>query len=238
VADESLDVQIEVLLEVDYSDVRDPDNLARTYRKRSFQELTEHMIAIGLRATLETSSLLTGQRYINLDFYPETQIRLTGLDPRYPELPTHATALERVGEDLQQLVARMEDVPLEEAVHELALMLRNLNALLTRPGFEELPRDLAQAARDASRMANTLTEEISGSGEDLETLAESLRETSARMDRVLGQIEIAAGQSAPLGRDVARTLEELADAARAVRILAEYLELHPEAMLTGKESKP
>jgi len=237
VANESLDVRVEVLLEVDYSSVRDPDNLAKHYASRSFQELTDHLISVGLRATLETASLLTGQRYINLDFYPGTEVNLTGLDPRYPELPTHRTSLERVGEDLQELVTQMRGVPVDTVVQELSALLHTMNALLSRPSVQTLPDDLAEAAREAGQAAGSLNRELSGAGQGIQDLSRSVQETASRMDRLLAQLEVTAGQGAPLGEEVGRTLEELQASARAIRILAEYLELHPEALLTGKEAK-
>ncbi len=41
-------------------------------------------------------------------------------------------------------------------------------------------------------------------------------------------------ERSPLRLDVSDTLNEIADAARAVRILAEYLEQNPDALLRGK----
>ena len=41
-------------------------------------------------------------------------------------------------------------------------------------------------------------------------------------------------QNANVGYDLTRTLAQLDAAARSVRSLAEYLELHPEAVLKGK----
>jgi paraquat-inducible protein B len=37
-----------------------------------------------------------------------------------------------------------------------------------------------------------------------------------------------------LAADLANTLQEVSRAARAVRVLADYLERHPEALLRGK----
>ena len=38
----------------------------------------------------------------------------------------------------------------------------------------------------------------------------------------------------PLGRQLLNTLSELSSAARSIRIMADYLEQHPEALLKGK----
>jgi len=238
VADESLDVKIEVLIEVDYSDVRDPDNLAERFAQGPFAELNDHMIKVGVRATLETQSLLTGQRYINLDFYPGTEVKLTGLDPRYPEIPTHRTPLEQVGQDLQELVTQLRGVPLETVVQELSALLHTANEYLSRPVFQSLPGDISAAARQTGEAATRLSEDLSGTGQGFEEMARSFKETAENMDRVLAQLEDTAAHSGPLQDDVSRTLQELQSAARAIRVLAEYLEIHPEAFLSGKGSRP
>ena len=38
----------------------------------------------------------------------------------------------------------------------------------------------------------------------------------------------------PLNREAARALEELAGAARSMRILMDYIERHPDALIYGK----
>ncbi len=37
-----------------------------------------------------------------------------------------------------------------------------------------------------------------------------------------------------MGREILKALEELSAAARSIRIMAEYLERHPEALIKGK----
>jgi paraquat-inducible protein B len=54
------------------------------------------------------------------------------------------------------------------------------------------------------------------------------------MRSTLGSYERLASQNANVGYDLTKTLGELDGAARAVRSLADYLELHPEAVLKGR----
>jgi paraquat-inducible protein B len=42
------------------------------------------------------------------------------------------------------------------------------------------------------------------------------------------------GQDSPLQHEMRQAIKELGDAARAVRILTDYLERHPEALIYGK----
>ena len=58
--------------------------------------------------------------------------------------------------------------------------------------------------------------------------------TFAEAEAALATMRDAVSERSELRYNAERTLEELAAAARSVRLLAEYLELHPEALLAGK----
>ena len=53
------------------------------------------------------------------------------------------------------------------------------------------------------------------------------RATLASLDRLLKP-------NSPLQTDASRAFQELAAAARSLRIMADYLERHPEALIRGK----
>jgi paraquat-inducible protein B len=55
-----------------------------------------------------------------------------------------------------------------------------------------------------------------------------VRKSAAAVDELINQ-------DSPLMNNLVRTLDELAAAARSIRIMAEYLERHPEALLRGKQ---
>ena len=60
------------------------------------------------------------------------------------------------------------------------------------------------------------------------------------INKSLQQIEELAGNinKGPINTQVLRTLEELEATARSLRIMAEYLERHPEALIKGKQGTP
>ena len=46
------------------------------------------------------------------------------------------------------------------------------------------------------------------------------------------------GSNTAQGTDLPRMMQELTDAARSVRALADYLDRHPEALIRGKKKEP
>jgi paraquat-inducible protein B len=76
------------------------------------KQYIQALINSGLRAQLQMQSLVTGQLMINIDFYPDTPVRLVGtrkihLARDVMELPTIETPMQKIGncQKLQQLPA-------------------------------------------------------------------------------------------------------------------------------------
>ena len=79
----------------------------------------------------------------------------------------------------------------------------------------------------------------------LQGIGDDLRKTIGELDRTLvsarGTIDKTGdlvGPNSPLGAELEGTLQELSRAARALRVLADYLERHPEALIRGKTGEP
>jgi paraquat-inducible protein B len=67
------------------------------------------------------------------------------------------------------------------------------------------------------------------------TTLEELQAPIATADAVLKSTDAALlGKDAPLQQDLRNTLQEVTKAARALRILMDYLEQHPDSLLRGK----
>jgi paraquat-inducible protein B len=78
-------------------------------------------------------------------------------------------------------------------------------------------------------------------GEDLRKAIVELDQTlvSARRalddaDKLVGNADKLIAPNSVLGEQLGTTLEEVNRAARALRVLADYLERHPEALIRGK----
>ena len=171
---------------------------------------------------------------------------------RLLQSPDLGKALESVGPlvaDAQTLLKR-----LDREVGPLITSLKGTSDT-ARASLVDLTQQLDRVAADASRMMTSLTEtsdtargtvkDLSGDLQkmlaQLAVLAAKLQEVS---DTLRGALETAhttlrdadgalTGDS-PLGYKLQQALKELAAAAQSLRALTEYLERHPESVLTGK----
>ena len=226
-----------------------------SYDPRYLQTLIDK----GLRAQLQLQSFVTGQLMVNLDFYPNTPIRLVGLEKKYHEIPTIPSGFE-------QLTKRFEELPLREIADRLNETLAGINRLVNSRDLQTSIGSLNQMLKDSDTLVKNLNAEVGSLASDIRgttatarsalvqvektlrfdegapgQIASSIKETLSAADATLKETRKAveningvAVQNANLGYEIGRTLEQIAELSRSIRVLSDYLERHPEALLRGK----
>src|SRR5882672_2660733 len=120
------------------------------------------------------------------------------------------------------------ELPTQQAtLVELESAIGSLAAKLDRFPLDEVGGELRQTLQSAQRLIDHVDAEVAS--EVGPALAQA-RKTLASADRALS------GDS-PLQTDTRQAMREVARAAQAFRVLADYLERHPEALLVGKKDE-
>ncbi len=99
-------------------------------------------VATGLRASLETGSLLTGSRYIRLDYYPDEPPAPIGRFADWKTIPTVSSGLEGTLEQARRVLKKINDLPLEQTVREANNTLASLNAVVGSDAVQRLPEEI------------------------------------------------------------------------------------------------
>ena len=198
------------------ADVAVAKTMSRQERLRFFQRLVEER---GLRGQLRTGSLLSGQLYVALDYFPDApkaRIDWSQTPPVIPVVPGERANLER---NLKSILAKLDKVPVEEIGNDLKKALGTLD------------RTLQSANRTLTRVDGETLPEVKKTLEDL-------RRGIASAERLLGNTDNAlVGPDAPAQQELRDALQEITRAARAIRELADYLERNPEALIRGKNKE-
>ena len=96
---------------------------------------------------------------------------------------------------------------------------------------------MSHAIQELDRTLTHL-DQITGEVEpQIQPLIASLRQSAEAAQRTLQQAGNVLGSNAPQGADLPRVMQELTDAARAIKALADYLDRHPEALIRGKKKE-
>jgi paraquat-inducible protein B len=173
----------------------------------------------GLRAQVRNGNLLTGQLYVALDFIPKSPGATLDARADQPTIPTVRGTLSDLQPQLADIVSRLSKVKFDEIGSDLQETLRNASAAGT--GLQETLASATVAIRQLTPDAQRALAEVQ------KTLT-SAQATLANLDR-----NVTHGD-APLQRNFNQALTEMQRAAQALRVLSDYLQLHPESLLRGK----
>jgi paraquat-inducible protein B len=182
-------------------------------RRAFFERLVEQR---GLRAQLRSGNLLTGQLYVAFDYFPNAPKGKIDWNQKVPVLPVVPSPLTDVEAKVTSIVAKLDKLPLDAIGDDLRKALASLD----------------QTLQDTGKAVNRIDAELTPG---LKTTIEELRGAIAAADRVLKNTDATlVGKDAAGQQDLRDALQEIARAARSLRVLSDYLERHPESLIRGK----
>lgn len=156
------------------------------------RDLVRTFIDRGLRAQTRSGNLITGQKYISLDFYPDAP-PVAFNDTAQPfSIPTIPNNLEKLQEQLQQVVERISKLPLDRIANNLDGNLRELQSSLKQFNTQTLPgvtstlaevRQTLQAANSALAADSPQREKLGETLDALDRTSRSLRDLSDYLSR-------------------------------------------------------
>ena len=194
------------------------------------------LIDRGLRATLASESLITGQLYVELDFHPDTEIVYRGVNDDIPEIPSIPSGIQEVIAKAQSFIAEIQqnlDVP--KVMADITSGIEGLDALINAPATQNLTSEVNQTlATIRSTLANIDTV-VADLGDEVDPALKALIEALETAESVLTLAETQLRDDSDIAYRLGTTLQEVESAARAIRILAEQLEQQPESVLKGKK---
>jgi paraquat-inducible protein B len=109
---------------------------------KRMREAIERAVSHGLRASLATGSLITGSLFISMDFYPDAEPAVMETFADRPAIPTVASGLAGIEQQLIAFLAKLNDLPLEGAVREAEQTLASIDRLLGSDEMQAVPGTL------------------------------------------------------------------------------------------------
>ena len=103
------------------------------------------LVARGLRARLESQSIITGTLFVNLGLYPDTPLVLSEPEPagEYPEIPTIPTQIAEVGKSVTALLTHLESVDFAGTVQSFQSAVASVDRVVSNG---HLPRALKEVS--------------------------------------------------------------------------------------------
>jgi paraquat-inducible protein B len=142
----------------------------------------------GMRASLETGSLLTGAKYVSIDYFETAEEATIGKFLEYPTIPSIETGLGQIEQKLTAVLDKINALPLEDtvggantAIATLNQTLASLQTILENQSTQRLPEQLDATLQE-------LRATLKGLSPDSEVY-QSINSSLLRLNRTLGNME-------------------------------------------------
>ena len=227
------------------------------------KKILELLIKRGLRAQLQMQSMVTGQLMVELDYHPDKPVKLIGADPEHMEIPTIQSSLEGlvkqiekapIEEILNKVLSAVEGienivnskevkeslVTLDQTLKDMHKLVLNIDSRIEplASGIDETVGNFGKLAHNIDGKVGPLVSSIDETVGDIKKLAQVIDD---KIDPLVSSIEntvkalgATIGEDSPLIYQLDETLKGLLAAANSIRVLADYLERHPESLIRGK----
>jgi paraquat-inducible protein B len=197
------------------------------------EESVEAVLKKGLRASLQSSSLITGQQVVALDFVtdaPEVPVTKEGEDFVLPT--TEGGGFAGLASSANDLLGRVNQIPFDQIGKSLNGILKSVNDMTQGPQLKKALTDLSAMIASAQGMVQRLDTK------QLPQLTSNLEKTLTSANKLVLSLDSGYGDNTKFNRDLDRLLAQTRDAVQSMRALADLLARHPEALIKGRPAGP
>ena len=195
------------------------------------EDLVEILIERGLRAQLGTQSLVTAQKYVNLDIHPDAPLTFVADEiPNFKKKYTYHAELPTTPGSFQKIEKALDEIPLTEIIEEARSALKGIERTVNSPEIGDSLKYLRQTLHDMSEMVRHMDAKIDplvaameetvfdvqklvkNADRKVNTLSTSIEKTSdsarATLDDARQLIRNVDGQIDPLGNNLIKAAQD------------------------------
>ena len=197
------------------------------------QESVAAVLSKGLRASLQSASLITGQQVVALDFVPDAppaEVTMEGEDFVLPT--TEGGGFAGLASSATDLLDKVNKMPFDQIGANLNGILKSVNDMTQGPQLKKALTDLSAMIASAQGMVQRLDTK------QLPELSAGLQKTLASANKLVLSLDTGYGDNTKFNRDLDRLMVQANDAVRSIRALTDLLARHPEALLKGRPEGP
>jgi paraquat-inducible protein B len=203
------------------------------------EESVQALLKQGLRASLQSASLITGQQNVALDFVtdaPPAEVSMDG--PDYVVPATEGGGFAGLTASATELLNKVNTMPFDQIGKNLDGILKSVNDVAQGPQMKKALTELAGMIASAQNMVQNLNSGLSPAAKQLPEVTAGLQKTLANANKLVLSLDSGYGGDTKFNRDTDRLLAQANDALRSIRALSDLLARHPEALIKGRPEGP
>ena len=198
-----------------------------------YPEAMRRQVADGLEVVLETASYVTGEKALALRYLPnakggEVAVEQGGM----LVLPSHSGGIDTLTDTMSEVAARLNSIPYEQIGKSLQHALISVDRTVSGPELKRAIAALSTTLEEVQALAHEARGGLAPALERLPHIAAHLDEAVQNANAAVTNL---GANDGAFQQKAQRLLTQVADMARSVRLLADFLERHPETLLRGRK---
>jgi paraquat-inducible protein B len=190
----------------------------------------------GVRATLESGNLLTGEMLVGLDIVPNAPPAgpITVEDGAFVMPSSDAGGLGGIEASAGELLRQVNAIPFASIGQSANDVMKGMDQLANGPQLKDTLASMAGTMNEARQLLQTMNTDIGPTLKRLPEIAGSLQATLKQSNQLMQSAQAGYGDNSQLHRELDRLMLQLGDAVRSIGSLADLLAQHPEALVRGR----
>jgi paraquat-inducible protein B len=202
---------------------------------RTPAEAVNAVVERGLRASLQSANLITGQQVVALDFVanaPPATVTMEGTSFVMPT--TESGSLAGIQTSASDLLAKVNTIPFDEIGRNLNGILSAANDAANGAQMRQTVTDLAATISSVKGVINHLDSGMAPTLKQLPEITASLQRAIVNANQLIQSVNGGYGDNTKFNRDLERLLVQANDALSSIRSLADLLARDPSALIRGR----
>ena len=201
------------------------------------EAVSRRLVERGMRAELTTTSYITGALVISFEFPPNPKPATIAMEGDAIVLPTLGGGLSGLITSASEIMQSVNAIPFAQIGNNANALLATLNATVGGPEVKQALNAATGALVDVQGLVKRTDAGLTPLLRRLPEIANNLDQTLSRASQLVGSINTGYGSNSQFSRDLERLMSQFNDAARSIRLLADFLDRHPEALIRGRTSQ-
>lgn len=183
--------------------------------KEEVDKRMDDLVTQGLRGQMNSASLITGSKYIDLVFIENPQSGEFIKNDKYSEIPTVVNTSDQLVSQVSNILGQVNEIP-----------------------FATIGKDLSQSMASLNHILSTLDQQgtakkVDGAVANLEKTLGSANMALSEISRTMQSLDQTLAPDSELKYELTQMLKSVSDAASSVQLFVDELNRHPNALISG-----
>jgi len=193
------------------------------------------MVRRGVRATLQSPSLITGGKIVALEMVPDAPPAELKREGDLFVVPTSEVGgFDSIARSANELLSKINRIDFDRIGKSIEGAAAGLDNTINGPQLKASLASLDKALTAVQEFTRSLDKDAAPALKRLPAIAAELQDALTKTNRLMGSLNAGYGDDSRFRRDLDRLLPQLTDAARSIRALTDLLSRHPEALIQGR----